>query len=269
MRENVRTIPPRLAPVVSGLELRGATIVSASEIATLAGAEPQSAAARDLVRRLVEHQWLRPLPTRGLYEFLPGAAGPYSRNDALDTLRAAAGASRLRPQVVLTGAAFLRGFSDRAPVEYDIVVVVDQPISAALRSAYRVHWAAPRRIFGGEIVNGVLASTRERLLVDVALWPALVGGALQLRDHWLAAALAGASTDTVVEMLRTLDSASASARAGYLAMRFDRLDVADAIAGLGRSRVAVPLIPGIAPSTAAHRDKRFNVVDQVGAARRS
>ena len=139
-------------------------------------------------------------------------------------------------------------------------------ISSALRSRYRFHPVAPERIFGAESLEGLPVSTRERLLIDVALWPAAVGGALRARDHWLASALEGASTARVVELLRRLDSPAATARAGYLAEAFGRPDLADAIAPLGRSRVVVPLLPGAPPGPGARRDTRFNVVDPVGAA---
>ncbi|MFN8629638.1 MAG: hypothetical protein U0838_04750 [Chloroflexota bacterium] len=96
-------------------------------------------------------------------------------------------------------------------------------------------------------------------------WPQYVGP-LALADHWLAPAMAEASADVVVEMLERLGSTRVTARAGYLADRFGRPDVADRIAGLGRSPVAVPLLPGAA---SGNRDRRFNVVDPIGAGSRS
>ena len=269
MQTSSRTLPPRLAPIVAGLELRAATTVDASEIARLAGVEPGSVASRDIVRRLVDHRWLRPLPVRGRYEFLPGAAVANSRNDDLDPLRAIGKGSGGPLQVALAGAAFLRGFSDRAPRRYDILVPQGRAVSATLRSLYRVHWVAPRRLSGGKMIDGVLASTRERLLIDVALWPAVIVQALQLQDHWLGAALEGASSDLVLDLLRDLDSAFATARAGYLAERFGRPDIADRIASLGRSRVTVPLVPSAGSSSSLHRDHRFNVLDPFGVASRA
>ena len=261
-----RSLPHGLRNVVGELELRGATLVSAEQVAAYAGVAAGSSASYDIIRRLVAARWLRPLPVQGHYEFLPGAAGPFSREDALDPLRAMFDGLDAPGQVILSGAAFLRGFASRAPDKFDVVVPRTRSIWRSLRSLYRFHWVVPDRIFGAELVNGVPVSTRERLLLDVALWPDAVGVALRDRDHWLGLALAEAVKSTVIDMLRRLDSPTATARAGYLAQAFDRDDLADAVVELGRSRVSVPLLPATAPTPAARHDKRFNVADPVGAA---
>ena len=136
----------------------------------------------------------------------------------------------------------------------------------SLRSLYRFHSVVSQRVFGAELVEGVPVSTQERLLLDVALWPDTVGAALRDRDHWLGRALAEADTSSVVKMLRRLDSPTANARAGYLAGVFGRDDLADGVAELGRSRVSVPLVPAMATTPSARRDRRFNVDDPVGGA---
>lgn len=261
-----RSLPYGLRSVVGELELRGATLVSAEEVAAYAGVAAGSPAAYDIIRRLVAARWLRPLPVKGRYEFLPGAAGPFSREDALDPLRALFAGWETAGQVVLSGAAFLRAFADRAPDRFDVAVPRRRSIWRSLRSLYRFHSVVPERIFGAELVDGVPVSTRERLLLDVALWPDAVGVALRDRDHWLGRALAEADTSIVKKMLRRLDSPTANARAGYLAAVFGRGDLADAVAQLGRPRVSVPLLPATASTPAARRDERFNVVDPVGAA---
>jgi len=267
MHENLhRSLPYGLRNVVGELELRGAALVSGQQIAGYAGVPAGSSAAYDIVRRLVAARWLRPLPVQGHYEFLPGAAGPFSRDDALDPLRVMFGDPGSLGQVVLTGAAFLRGFADRAPVRFDVLLPRTRSISTSLRSLYRFHLVKPDRIFGAEVLEGIPVSTRERLLIDVALWPDTIGAALRDREHWLGRALAGARTTMVVEMLRRVDSTAATARAGYLAHAFGREDLADEVAGLGRSRVTIPLLPGTEPTPVARRDPRFNVADPVGAA---
>jgi predicted transcriptional regulator of viral defense system len=267
IRENLhRSLPHGLRNVVGELELRGATVVSAERVAEYAGAPAGSSAAYDVIRRLVAARWLRPLPVKGHYEFLPGAAGPFSREDTLDPLRAMFADSDVPGQVVLSGAAFLRGFAGRAPMQFDVLLPRSKSVWAALRSRYRFHWVTSDRIFGAELLDGVPVSTRERLLVDVALWPDAVGGALRDRDHWLGRVLEGTTATTVVQLLRRLDSTTATARAGYLAHAFGREDLASAIAELGRSRVTVPLLPRTEPTPAARRDKRFNVEDPIGAA---
>ena len=261
-----RSLPHGLRNVVGELELRGATVVSAEQTAAYAGVAAGSPEAYDIVRRLVASRWLRPLPVQGHYEFLSGAAGPFSREDALDPLRAMFAGSDAPGQVILSGAAFLRGLASRAPDKFDVAVPRTRSIWRSLRSLYRFHSVAPDRIFGAELVDGVPVSTRERLLLDVALWPDAVGASLRDRDHWLGLALAEAVTSSVIDMLRRLGSPTATARAGYLAAAFGRDDLADAVAELGRSRVSVPLLPATAPTLAARRDTRFNVADPVGAA---
>lgn len=265
IHQSSRTIIPSLAPVVSQLELREATLVTADEIAAMAGTEPRTARTRLLIHRLVGAGWLAPLTARGRYEFISGRAG-LSGNDVLDTLRAITATAEPAPQVALTGAAFLRGFAPRAPISYDVLVPAARPVSAAIRSLYRIHSVAPARLFGAEPLRGVMVSTSERLLIDAALWPQYVGKSLALADHWLAPAIAQASADVVVEMLERLRSTRVTARAGYLADRFGRPDVADRVAGLGRSSVVVPLLPGAASGS---RDRRFNVLDPIGAGSRS
>ena len=261
-----RSLPHGLRNVVGELELRGTTLVSARQVAAYASVPPGSPAAYDVIRRLVAARWLRPLPVQGHYEFLPGAAGPFSREDALDPLRALVAASRSQVQLVLTGAAFLRGFALRAPVRFDVLLPRSRSVSTSLRALYRIHSVKAERIFGAEPVDGVPVSIRERLFIDVALWPDAIGAALRDREHWLARVLAEVTTTTVVEMLLRVDSTAATARAGYLAQSFGRSDLADEIAGLGRSRVTIPLLPGAERTPSARRDKRFNVADPVGAA---
>jgi len=261
-----RSLPHGLRNVVGELELRGATLVSAQQVATYAGVPMGSTAAYDVIRRLVAARWLHPLPVQGHYEFLPGAAGGFSRDDALDPLRAMFDDSGSGGQVVLTGAAFLRGFASRAPVRFDVLLPRTKSIWAPLRSLYRFHMVKPERIFGAEPIDGVPVSTQERLLIDVALWPDTIGAALRDRDHWLGRALAKATTTTVIDMLRRVDSTAATARAGYLAQAFGRDDLSDSVAALGRSRVTIPLLPGVEPTSGARRDQRFNVADPVGAA---
>jgi len=261
-----RSLPYGLKDVVGELELRGRLLVSAEEIASYGGVTPSTPAAYDLVHRLVAARWLRPLPVRGRYEFLPGRAGPFSREDTLDPLRALLAEHGLQVQVVLAGAAFLRGFADRAPLAFDVLTPRNRRVSTSLRSLYRFHWVVSDRIFGATQLEGLPVSTRERLLLDVALWPNEVGGGIRARDHWLGTAIGTGAPDSVVEMLSWLDSATVTARAGYLAGAFGRPDLADAIAKLGRSRVAVPLLPGVEATPASHHDRRFNVVDPIGAA---
>ncbi|MBX3031721.1 MAG: type IV toxin-antitoxin system AbiEi family antitoxin domain-containing protein [Chloroflexi bacterium] len=268
MTENSgRRISRGTADIVAELELRNADVVTFAELEGIAGLEPGSPQTSKVIHRLVADRWLVPLPVRGTYEFIPGrAAGPFSREDVLDPLR---GLLKRRPdarvQVVLDGAAYLRGFNDRPPVTYDILVPREQPVSAALRRIYRMHRVAPDRLSGAAQLDGLAVSTADRLLVDVALWPDVLGTALRHRDHWLSRALAAADPDVVAALLRAIGSPTVAARAGYLADRFGRGDIADAIATLGRSPVLVTLVPGIDVSDAS-RDRRFNVVDPVGVA---
>lgn len=260
-----RSLPHGLRSVVGDLEIRDATIVSDDVIAQSAGISPGTPEAYNLIHRLVSARWLRPLPVRGQYEFLPGRAGPFSRNDPLDPLRAMLAERPVQLQVALSGAAFLRGFSDRPPMAWDVLAPRGHRIALGLQDLYRFHWVAAKRIFGADNIQGVPASIPERLLIDVAMWPSVVGTALRLRDHWLARALSAASPEAVVAMLVGLASPTVTARAGYLAAAFDHPALADAIASLGRSAVAVPLLPGYAETSGRKPDRRFNVLDPVGA----
>jgi predicted transcriptional regulator of viral defense system len=266
VQENMpRTLPAGLAPVVAAFEMRNATVVTLAEITRIAGLDGQASAKR-LAYRLVQARWLQPLAVKGTYEFLPGRAGPFSRSDDLDALR---GLLRQRPaaeiQLSSSGAAFLRGFADRAPVEFTVLVPAGAPVSARLRRTYRFHWVAFDRIFGSSPVEGIPVSTPDRLVLDVALWPEDVGPALRASDHWLRQALEHSTPEGVVAYLRRLDSPTVTARAGHLADAFGRPDIADAIAGLGRARLLVPLLPGFASTAPALRDRRFNVSDPIGA----
>ena len=80
--------------------------------------------------------WLRPLPSRGTYEFLSARGGPYSGGDPLVEARAV---RKNRPDfrlaVVGSGATFLRGFSERAPNQYVIAADKRQGGSVALNAA--------------------------------------------------------------------------------------------------------------------------------------
>ena len=231
-----RSLPHGLRNVVGELELRGATLVSAEEVAAYAGVAAGSPAAYDIIRRLVAARWLRPLPVKGHYEFLPGAAGPFcARMPSTRCARCSPGgrlparsssqvprSSAGSPAVRRTGSTW----PSLAPVDLAVPsLALPVPLrgtgadlrSRAGRRRPRVHAGAPparRRALAGRGRRG----PRDR-------------------DHWLGRALAEADTSSVIDMLRRLDSPTATARAGYLAGAFGRDDLADAVASLGRSRV--------------------------------
>ncbi len=258
-----RTIAQATAPVVANLETFRKRTVTSSEIAQMIGAPLGSDRHEWAVRSLVAHRWLVPLSVRGTYEFLPAQSGPDRAGDPLT--EAAAALKRfpsLRMQLVLGGAAFLGGFSERAPVRYTLIVPVQAPIQRGLAHAYDLIRAAPSRFFGAAPGDGVPMSGASRLLFDAAIWPKRAG---DLRDpgHWLRAALARADISAIRVFAKELDSDRATARAGYFAEAFGRPDIAAALARL-HPKAAVRLGDPTDPLHA--RDTRFGVRDHLGVA---
>jgi len=151
---------------------------------------------RNAIRTLVERGWLRPLVARGWYEFLPARGGPYPSGDPLIVARAV---RRKRPDlrlaVVGTGAAFLRGFSERGPRRYVVAVDHAQGGSVAVAREYDVVKTTLARLEGIPEFGDVPVSDAAHLLADVALWPAACGD-LRNGDHWLRRALAAAAPAT-------------------------------------------------------------------------
>ena len=77
----------------------------------------------------------------------------------------------LRLQLIGAGAAFLRGYADRAPHRYRLAVDKTATRSRALEREYDVMRTTPERLFGAPDFDGIPVSDATRLLVDAAPRP--------------------------------------------------------------------------------------------------
>jgi predicted transcriptional regulator of viral defense system len=258
-----RTITQAAAAVVAELEMFRKRTVTSEEIAQIIGAHLGSDRHEWAVRNLVAHGWLVPLPVRGTYEFLPAQSGPdRAGNPLTEAVAALKRHPNLHLQVVLGGAAFLGGFSERAPARYALIVPKQASIQRGLAQAYDLIRVMPSRFFGATPNDGVAMSGASRLLFDAALWPGRAG---DLRDsgHWLRAALAKAEVSEILTFAQRLGSDRVTARAGYFAEAFGRSDVAAVLAEL-HPKAAIRIGDLSEPIHA--RDARFGVRDHLGVA---
>ena len=260
-----RHIPRWVSRAVADFEIFGRDVVSTEDVATALGVGADSRRLKNAIQALVRLGWLRPLPARGRYEFLGARGGPFPSGDPL--LEARAVRSRrpdFRLAVVGTGAAFLRGFAERAPERYAVAIDRDQGGSVALAATYDAVKTTRPRIAGIPDLRGVPVSDPAHLLGDAALWPSACG---DLRDayHWLRGALEVAEAQEVVAVAGRVGHAAA-ARMAYLAGRFGAPDVAAAIAETlpGRARTRI----GPAGAAVVVRDAILGVDDRLGVATR-
>jgi len=241
----------------------GRSVVSVSDIAEALGTTPDSRLCKNAIHRLIELGWLRPLSSRGTYEFLSARGGPWSAGDPLTEARAVlARRPDFRLAVVGTGAAFLRGFSERAPSDYAVAIDKTQGGSIALAHAYRVTKTTPARIAGIPTLAGVPVSDAAQLLGDAALWPKTAGD-LRAIDHWLGRSL-DATDPAAATAVAGRVGAAAAARMSFLAARFGAPDVASAVAATLRGRVKTMI--GDSSDPVRGRDPALGVTDHVGVA---
>src|SRR3989454_9229869 len=171
-----RTIPKSLATVVAELEAGQKRLINQAEIAKAAGLQPRTRETRKLVERLRAHGWIRALPVRGAYEFLPAEAGPHPSGDRWTELRAALKRDPNLPvQVVLHSAAFMRGLADRFPIP-DQVAVGRENISKGLGSVYNVIRTKPARLGGAALDDGKPFAAVERRPLEGGWWGVEAGG---------------------------------------------------------------------------------------------
>ena len=175
-----RTLPPSLASIVADLEMRQARLVTTEELAHLIGSEPKGWRVGDAVADLVARGWLRPLPLRGSYEFLPAAGGPWESGDPWMELRAALVKNpNLAAQVALGSAAFLRGYADRHPSTDIIIVNINSSVLPGLHRTYRSIRTQPTRLFGATPIDGLPVATPTRLVLEAATWWRDAGGVMK------------------------------------------------------------------------------------------
>ncbi len=169
-----------------------------------------------------------------------------------------------RLAVVGTGAAFLRGFAERAPDRYAVAIDREQGGSVALAAAYDVVKTTRTRLAAIPDLRDVPVSDAAHLLADAALWPS-ASGDLRDVDHWLRRALAAATPQDVASVAGRVGHAAA-ARMAYLAGRFGAPNTATAIVAMLPGRVRTRIGPAGAPLAA--RDTALGVDDRLGVATR-
>ncbi len=260
-----RHVPRWVSRAVADFEIFGRDVVSTDDVATALCVAVDSRRLKNAIQTLVHLGWLRPLPARGRYEFLGARGGPFPSGDPLIEARAV----RLRRPdfrlaVVGTGAAFLRGFAERAPDTYAVAIDRDQGGSVALAAAYHVIKTTGARLAGIPELRQVPVSDAAHLLADVALWSS-ASGDLRDADHWLRRALEAAAPDETAAVARRVGH-SAAARMSYLAARFDAAEVAAAIAETLTGRARTRIGPAGAPVVV--RDASLGVEDRLGVASR-
>jgi len=255
-----RTIPRSLAAVVAELEAGQKRLVNQAEIAKAAGLQPRTRETRKLVERLRAHGWIRALPVRGAYEFLPAEAAPHPSGDPWTELRAALQRNPSLPiQVVLHSAAFMRGLADRFPVP-DQVAVGRETISRGLASVYNVIRTTPARLGGATLDDGIPVSTVERLPLEVVWWWSEAGD-LRNPEHWVGEALRRSDQDRLTE-LAVAQGPTMVARCGYLAERFGAPEITKRLDGVPR-RGPTWIGPRSKPSSF---NSRWKVYDSLGVA---
>ncbi len=261
----IRHIPRSVSRVVADFEIFGREVVSTDDVALALGVAADLRRLKNAIQALVRLGWLRPLPTRGRYEFLGARGGPFPSGDPLIEARAVRSRRPdFRLALVGTGAAFLRGFAERAPDRYAVAIDRDQGGSVALAIAYDVVKTTGPRIAGIPDLRDIPVSDPAHLLADAALWPSTCGD-LRDADHWLRRALAVATPQQVTAVGARVGHAGA-ARMAFLAGRFGAPEVAAAIVATlpGRARTRI----GPAEAALVVRDAGLGVDDRLGVATR-
>lgn len=259
-----REITRALSRVVAQFEIFGRDIVSVRDVAQELGIPATSPRVARAIRALVRRGWLRPLPVRGTYEFLPARRGPYASGDPLTEARAV---RERRPDfrlaLVGTGAAFLRAHSERAPDEYTVAIDRAQGGSGALVKAYRVIKTTEARLAGIPYLRDVPVSDAAHLLADAAMWPS-ASGDLRNREHWLRRALTEVTGPDAVRAAGRAGLAG-TARMAFIANRFGASDLAEALVDSMDGRRAKTWIGSKGRPVVAH-DPRLGVDDHLGVA---
>ena len=258
-----RHVPRWVSPVVADFEMFGRDVVSMRDVASALKVPAGSARVEDAVRTLVELGWLRPLPARGTYEFMPARGGPYPGGDPLVAARAVLSKRPdFRLAIVGSGAAFLRGYSERAPDRYAAAIDYRQGGSVALATAYVIVKSSAERVADVPNLRGVPVSDAAHLLADAALWPGTAGDLRNL-DHWLRRALADVELPRATAIAHRMGTAAA-ARMSYLAAKFDAPTIAATLAATLK-RPARTFI-GRAGDPVIERDPTLGVDDRLGVA---
>ena len=261
-----KTFGRSAAPVIEELEARGATVVSAEDLAKIKGVRADSAVLHGLVRRLTANGWLVPLARKGMYEFVPLRVGAHASGDELRELEALArGPNAPAFQLALGSAAFLRGYAETAPsLSYVLVSKRAGRRPPGLKKRFRVIRTDPDRLFGAEPLTAesrVPVSTASRLFIDAALFWEHAGD-LRVRDHWLAAAAADVDAKRAAAWAKQLGPSVVS-RVGFLAERFGARDLAKLLARHVERRARA----SFGPRGQGSYEERWHVYDPIGIGR--
>jgi len=261
-----KTFGRSAAPVIEELEARGATVVTADEIAAIKRVPADSPVLRALIKRLKANGWLVPMAARSTYEFVPLRVGASASGDELRELEALAREPNAPPfQLALRSAAFMRGYAETAPaVTYMLMSKRASRRPPGLQRRFRVIRTDPSRLFGAKPLNAksrVPVSTPARLFIDVALYWQEAGD-LRARDHWLAAAARDANVKDAAAWARQLGPSVVS-RVGFLADRFGAPELAKRLA----PHVARRAVASFGPRGQGTYDARWHVYDAMGIAR--
>lgn len=210
-----RTIPPSLAHVIEQLEIDGALIVTAADLARLSGPRTSDEAARQVAYELQRTGWLGRLRTRNAWEFLPGArGGPIGSEDRFVEFRARKATDPdWRGVLAMESAATLHGLAQRVPAQE----VVALPKGALLPKAFAGEWRSVCIDLGPPAttnINGLPTWTIDALLVGVAARPSGYRDVAGL-GQWLEFGAHRADAAAIIALLESQNAATRQ-RAAYL-----------------------------------------------------
>jgi hypothetical protein len=223
MVTTLRTVPRSIAPVLEALELDQPTLVTLSLLEDLINETGSQVSAAHAARLLRERGWLLPLRTSGIWEFAPGArAGAWGGGDPFVELRARLATRPIDTAVAAESAAWLLGFSTRAPEPHVIALPPGANLPKSLDEFRVVRWAAADQLVDS---NGLPLWSPSTLLAFMGARPE------KYRDwpnvsEWLAQCVAGVSLQALRDELADRPR-SGWVRTSYLLFRGGRGESAD------------------------------------------
>jgi predicted transcriptional regulator of viral defense system len=264
-----RSLSPAEARVVLGREAEGEETLRLTDIRRLAAVRPGHA--RKLAHDLVGKGWLAPIG-RGRYLLNPGHHGPDRLPDT-DPLRY--GSRLVDPYYfAYATAAELRGYLAQAGRVYYIATTRRASFRPRHTARFQFVRLAPSRFFGsepwtrrGEVLR---VSNAERTLLDALDRPELsggLGGVVQI----VRGAAREVSWDRLAAYLRRWGNRSLARRVGYWLdhLPLPRRPPARWVASVlpAASEPFVPLVGGSQFPRQGPRDRRWRLIENVGARR--
>lgn len=245
-----RSIPPSLAPVVEELELAGADLVTASQLAEIVRSAGIRTSPYVVAARLRDRGWLLPTGQRGVWEFAPGAvAGPYTRGGHTRLLRSVLARTDIACGLTFQAAAWAHGLADRAPARIEVAAATARE-ARHLPDGLDVSVFAPR--LGYVMVKDVPVLRPDGIVVHMAARPAQVRSWTSALE-WLPEVAAEVTYAGIIDEIRDRPT-TVGTRVGYL-LQGMRPDIAGRITG-------PPTRTWFGPRTAVIRhDSRRHVAD--------